>query len=249
MSLAAQPRSTASQILAVPHGDLRQEIHHTLYGALQRRNAVSTAMALALARASRLKPEIRLAQAVSEFEASLTDEEKAAFRTYRSQTRDSPPNVNDVMRLTAEVDRRASRKTSRCFGPRLTNLLQAVQQFAALGDIVVGGSQNLIACGVWSLVRMTLLVGQSALRSYLVADFISTGSFSVGVRSGKVVAAVHGCRTVCSTLSGHGAAVCPLQAVAGRSVRILHRCRPSVPSDGGLYPQVHPGTDYLLHAQ
>jgi ankyrin repeat domain-containing protein 50 len=64
------------------------------------------------------------------------------------------------MRLTAEVDRCASKMGSggRCFGPRLTNVLQAVQQFAALGDIIVGGSQNMIACGVWSLIRLTLLV-------------------------------------------------------------------------------------------
>lgn len=37
--------------------------------------------------------------------------------------------------------------------------LEAVQQFASIGDVIVGGSQNVIACGVWSLVRMTLLVG------------------------------------------------------------------------------------------
>ena len=118
-------------------------------------------MSTALANASRLKPEIRLAQAVSQFEADLPTEEKARFCTYRSQSRDSPPETSDVMRLTAEIDRQASGKIGRgrCFGPRLTNFLQAVQQFAALGDIIVGGSQNLIACGVWTIVRMSLLVG------------------------------------------------------------------------------------------
>lgn len=112
-----------------------------------------------LASASRLKPEIRLAQAVSQFEADLSNEQKTTFHTYRSQSLDSSPNSSDVMRLTAEIDRRASAKVgNRCFGPRFTNFLQVVQQFAALGDIVVGGSQNIIACGVWSLVRMLLLV-------------------------------------------------------------------------------------------
>lgn len=115
-------------------------------------------MSTALATSSRLKPEIRLAQAVSEFEATLSGEQKAAFRTYKSQTLDSPPDTHDVMRLTAEIDRGASRKAGRCYGPRFTNMLQAVQQFASLGDILIGGSQNLIACGVWSLVRMSLLV-------------------------------------------------------------------------------------------
>jgi ankyrin repeat domain-containing protein 50 len=116
-------------------------------------------MSTALANASQLKPEIRLAQAVSQFEADLSSEQKARFCTYKSQSRDSPPGSNDVMRFTAEIDRHASRRVGgRCFGPRLTNFLQAVQQFAALGDIVVGGSQNIIACGVWSLVRMSFLV-------------------------------------------------------------------------------------------
>ncbi|KAJ4169252.1 hypothetical protein NW754_001337 [Fusarium falciforme] len=71
-----------------------------------------------------------------------------------------PPDIHDVMRLTAEIDRRVAGKVGggRCFGTRLVSVLEAVQRFAALGDIVVGGSQNMIACGVWSLVRITLLM-------------------------------------------------------------------------------------------
>jgi hypothetical protein len=113
----------------------------------------------ALMKASSLKPEIRLAQAVSEFEADLSNEQKSTFRTLKSQSISTTPSSRDVMRLTAEVDRRISKKFSgQCFGPRFTNFLHGVQQFAALGDVVVGGSQNLIACGVWSVVRMSLLV-------------------------------------------------------------------------------------------
>ena len=116
-------------------------------------------MSAALANASKLKPDIRLAQAVSQFEAALSSEQKAAFRTKKSQLQSSPPDSNDVMRLTSEFDKTSGIVTGRrCFGPRFTSFLQAVQQFAALGDILVGGSQNLIACGVWTLVRMSLLV-------------------------------------------------------------------------------------------
>jgi hypothetical protein len=123
-------------------------------------------MSGALAKASSLKPEIRLAQAVSEFEADLSNEQKSTFRTLKSQSISTTPNPRDVMRLTAEVDRRISNKLgSQCFGPRFTNFLHGVQQFAALGDVVVGGSQNLIACGVWSMVRMSLLVS-GFLRSF-----------------------------------------------------------------------------------
>ncbi|PQE30756.1 hypothetical protein CJF32_00005960 [Rutstroemia sp. NJR-2017a WRK4] len=116
-------------------------------------------MSVALANASRLKAEVRLGQAISQFEADLSREQKAAFHASRIRTHKSPPTPNDVMRLAAEIDRTASGKVGggRCFGPRFTNVLHAVQQFAALGDIIIGGSQNLIACGVWSLVRMTLL--------------------------------------------------------------------------------------------
>lgn len=117
-------------------------------------------MALALRSAFPLKTEIRLAQAVSEFEAGLDTQQKAAFRNNRSTARMNPPALKDVMQVTADMDRQAhsKHKASRSFGPRFTNMLQSVQQYAALGDVVVGGSQNLVACGVWAAVRMMLQV-------------------------------------------------------------------------------------------
>ena len=127
-------------------------------------------MSVAVVNASQLKSEIRLAQAISQFQADLSDKEKDALRTQSSQLQSSAPDQGDVMRLTAEIDK-PSRIVAgkRCFGPRLTNFLHAVQQFAALGDVVVGGSQNLIACTVWMLVRMSLLVSIStALYSKLI---------------------------------------------------------------------------------
>ncbi|KAF1958317.1 hypothetical protein CC80DRAFT_469265 [Byssothecium circinans] len=135
-------------------------------------------MSSVLANATRLKPEIRLAQAVSQFEADLSNEHKTAFNTLKSQALNSPLDTRDVMRLTAEMDRQMSRKAGgRCFGPRFTNFLQGVQQFAALGDVVVGGSQNMIACGVWSLVRMSLLsiVNASSYIEKLSTLFMDVG--------------------------------------------------------------------------
>ncbi|KAL1599664.1 hypothetical protein SLS60_007467 [Paraconiothyrium brasiliense] len=135
-------------------------------------------MSDALAKVSSLKPEIRLAQAVSEFEADLSNEQKSTFRTLRSQALRTTPSPRDVMQLTAEVDRRTSKKfSSACFGPRFTNFLQGVQQFAALGDVIIGGSQNLLACGVWSLVRMSLLsiVNLSSYIEKLSSLFMDVG--------------------------------------------------------------------------
>ncbi|GKZ46197.1 hypothetical protein AbraIFM66951_009104 [Aspergillus brasiliensis] len=111
-------------------------------------------MTTALTKAARLKPEVRLGQAISEFQADCSSLEKATLRSY--QAAGIPPNVRDVMQLTAEINRSAGLQ-GRCFGSRLTNILQAVQEFAALGDIVLGASQSLLACGIWALVRMSLL--------------------------------------------------------------------------------------------
>lgn len=118
-------------------------------------------MSKALITAAPLKAEIRLAQAVSEFEAGLSSEQKTEFNSSRARALNEPPSIKDVMQLTAEINRRLSRKVvgGRGLGTRTHSFLQCVQQFAALGDIIIGGSQSQIACGVWSLVRTSLLVG------------------------------------------------------------------------------------------
>ncbi|KAH6611849.1 hypothetical protein C7974DRAFT_323779, partial [Boeremia exigua] len=114
-------------------------------------------MSSALSKTPPPTAELRLIQAISEFEADLSSIEKAKYRTLKSQSLSTAPSPGDVMCLTAEIDRRISDKFSgRCYGPRFTNFLQGVQQFAALGDVLVGGSQNLIACGVWSLSIVTV---------------------------------------------------------------------------------------------
>ncbi|KAJ5359270.1 uncharacterized protein N7496_011683 [Penicillium cataractarum] len=125
-------------------------------------------MALALATASRLKAEVRLGQAISEFVADLSDEQKARFIAKRSQALASLPSIQDVRSLTAEIDRVSG---GRCLGPRLIRVLETVQRFAAIGDIMVGGSQNIIACGVWSL----LLTSSSSHLEKLSVLFMNVG--------------------------------------------------------------------------
>jgi hypothetical protein len=117
-------------------------------------------MSHALERASSLKPNIRLSQAISKFEAVLTSEQKFAFQTLKTQSLSKAPSHQDVMQFTAELNRCTSNQPQ-CFGPRFTSFLEGVQLFAALGDVLVGGSQNLLSCGVWSLVRMSLMVSVS----------------------------------------------------------------------------------------
>ncbi len=114
-------------------------------------------MAGVVATVAKLKPELRLAKAISQFEASLSNDEKIIFRDQRSQSLRAPPGVNEVMRLTAQMDR-SQKPGGRCFGPRFTKFLHGIQQYAALGDIIVGGAQNIIAAGVWTVVRTALVV-------------------------------------------------------------------------------------------
>ena len=118
---------------------------------------VSINMAQALSQASPLKPEIQLAQALSEYEAILDDAQKTKFGSFKSQV---APDAQAVMRLTADIDRNLAlqRKSRRCVGPRLINLLQSVQQFTTVGDLVVSGSQNMIASSVWGVAKLSLQV-------------------------------------------------------------------------------------------
>ncbi|UNI15848.1 hypothetical protein JDV02_002342 [Purpureocillium takamizusanense] len=137
------------------------------------------AMSFSLARTDNVTPEVRLAAAISEFEASLDPERKVAFRNHRFKSCESLPSVQDVMQITAEFNEKSTSKKpgSGGWGARLTNFLEAVQQYAAVGDIIVGGSQNIIACGVYSLVRLTLLsvVATSARIAEVTTFFMKVG--------------------------------------------------------------------------
>ncbi|KAJ6006177.1 hypothetical protein N7451_004121 [Penicillium sp. IBT 35674x] len=128
-------------------------------------------MSQKLAAPTRLKPEARLAQAISLFEADLSDNQKLALRNEKARMHGTPPRTQDVLRLTAEIDQIALVSKRRCFGARMMSVLEAVQQFAALGDIIVGGSQNLIACGVWTVVRSSLLL---VTKNYSYLERLST---------------------------------------------------------------------------
>ncbi|KAI0114541.1 hypothetical protein GGR51DRAFT_504813 [Nemania sp. FL0031] len=106
---------------------------------------------------SPLEPEVRLAQAVSEFGAILSGPHKVSFRALASR---SPPSIADVIKLTEEVNLDGSRhhKSWIPYGTRLVGILEKVQVLSQAGDVVIGGSQNLIASGVWGVVRLSLLV-------------------------------------------------------------------------------------------
>lgn len=118
-------------------------------------------MALVVSKAARLKPHIQLQQAIVEFEESLNSKQKQTLNRYKQVTRQKPLTEQDVFALTQELDRRYVRRgpsPSSCIGPRFHKFLQGIQHFASIGDVIIGGSQNLIASGVWTGIRLALLV-------------------------------------------------------------------------------------------
>ncbi|PNP84099.1 hypothetical protein FNYG_02787 [Fusarium nygamai] len=113
-------------------------------------------MASAATAAAPLSPEIRLAQAVSEFVKVLSEEQKRSFRT--QQENFTPPRNSDAMTVVAEIDIIAAHKqkgSSRTFGPRLKGFLQAVQVFASLGADVLGATLSSLSGSIWLIVRLT----------------------------------------------------------------------------------------------
>ncbi|KAI1326098.1 hypothetical protein F5Y16DRAFT_375777 [Xylariaceae sp. FL0255] len=126
-------------------------------------------MSSAIISVGRLAAEIRLQQCIDQFQSSLSKEQQAAFLAARDLAIKATPELRDVMNITAEIDRQGRLRNGvgrRCFGPRMAKILESIQQFVSVGDILIGGSQNLIACGVWSLVRLSLLTA-SRFSAYL----------------------------------------------------------------------------------
>ncbi|KAL0930471.1 NACHT domain-containing protein [Colletotrichum truncatum] len=121
-------------------------------------------LSTAVGTVGKLKPEIRLAQAISEFSVCLSGDKDRHAKFKNLQTR-RPPNALEVVQLTEEINRDGARrhKSWRPYATRLVAILDRIRQFAPIGDVLIGGSQNLLACGVWAAVRMALEVSLSFL--------------------------------------------------------------------------------------
>ncbi|KAK1634524.1 hypothetical protein BDP81DRAFT_451718 [Colletotrichum phormii] len=118
-----------------------------------------------VATVGKLKPEIRLAQAISEFGVALQSREDDAHIRFKNLQTRSPPNATEVLRLTEEINSDGARRHRawKPYATRLVNILDRIRQFAPVGDVLVGGAQNLLASGVWATVRMALEVSVSFL--------------------------------------------------------------------------------------
>ncbi|KAK1463181.1 NACHT domain-containing protein [Colletotrichum melonis] len=136
----------------------------------------------AVAAVGKLKPEIRLAQTISEFSVSLKRHQDDFHIRFKNLQTRSPPTAMEVLQLTEEINRDGAHR-HRSWRPnatRLVTVLERIRQFAPIGDVLVGGAQNLLASGVWATVRMTLEISLSFL-SYF--DKVSTLLMRIGKSS------------------------------------------------------------------
>lgn len=111
-------------------------------------------MDLIVAQASKLKAQVRLGRAVSAFYESLDTENKAVFDSYRDAAHSEAPGLGDIRLIVAEIDRKARKPC----GDRFKRVFEALQQFLAVGDVLIGSTQNFLAAGVWSVARLTVIV-------------------------------------------------------------------------------------------
>lgn len=85
----------------------------------------------------------------------MDTENKAIFNSYRDAAHAAAPGLGDIRQIAAEIDLK-SRKPC---GDRFKRVLEALQQFVAVGDVIIGSTQNMLAAGVWSVARLTVIVG------------------------------------------------------------------------------------------
>ncbi|KAK0646727.1 hypothetical protein B0T16DRAFT_458614 [Cercophora newfieldiana] len=134
----------------------------------------STALATVSSFSSTLPADLRLAQAISEFAQILDGPSKQRFRELQVQLTTASPSANDVIRLTEELNRDGAKRHASwqpATGTRVGGFLRRLQQFAASGDVLIGGSQNLIASGVWASVRAML---EASVGYHTLFDQVST---------------------------------------------------------------------------
>lgn len=116
-----------------------------------------------LALTGRLKPEARLGLAISEFAQSLDIERRREFQC-KQTAKETKISGQDVIKVTEEINQEGARRHRawRPHGTKVGGFLSRIQTFASVGDVLIGGSQNIIATSVWSAVRLSLTVSKSA---------------------------------------------------------------------------------------
>ena len=108
-------------------------------------------MALVIANSAMSNPGVTLVQALNDYEAILSDEDKTQLHSQGA------PDVMAALNLATAIDAKITNHRRQCMGPRLITFLESVQRFSSVIDTFVSSHPN-IAALVWGGLKLTLLV-------------------------------------------------------------------------------------------
>lgn len=101
-------------------------------------------------------------EALEEFRKSLKTYDAnllAQFEVLRKER--SPPSQDDIVQtITSITNCVAEKHTShdRKYATNISGFFEGLIKLAPVGDVIIGGAQNLAASGVWGAVRLALEV-------------------------------------------------------------------------------------------
>lgn len=111
-----------------------------------------------------ISPKEQLDGALAAFEDELLKNKSdgrglvARFKNLRGTGK--LPDLTAVVRFTEELSNDCATRHGgwREYAMRITPFLDRLRQFFPIGDVLVGGAQNMIASGVWAAVRLAIEV-------------------------------------------------------------------------------------------
>ncbi|KAF5614004.1 NACHT domain protein, partial [Fusarium sp. NRRL 25303] len=98
---------------------------------------------------------------LTEFAKSLQKLDKDMLRRFEASfTPDADSVIMTVMEISKIAEKRCP-NSQRDYATFSTNLFSLLQRFAPIGDIIVGGAQNLAISGAWSAIRLGIEISLS----------------------------------------------------------------------------------------
>lgn len=98
---------------------------------------------------------------LEKFAKALQKFNPAILRRFEIISAGQPPDADSVISAVTDIIQIASRKRPTSLSSSATTgrkVLEQINRFAPLGDVVVGGAQNLAASGAWGAIRLAIEV-------------------------------------------------------------------------------------------
>lgn len=121
------------------------------------------------ARANRVPPKDRCAEAISKFEEALERGDRGLSVRFKNLRTQSLPDLTNVTRVAEEISNECAARHGgwRKYAMRIVPILDRIRQLAPIGDVLTGGAQNLLVSGVWGAVRLAVEVRHALIERVL----------------------------------------------------------------------------------